>query len=164
MDNTRIIESIVEEHGVSDEMVVFPADVDGEPLEAGIKSTPRQNPFSSLFKCSYCDKQFVFEDQLRKHEQVHTGEKSYKCEYCDKLFANPTCLKLHRRIHTNEKPHKCNMCGESFRWLGSLTAHLDLHGDVFPHACRTCGERFKSQKDLKEHRLKAHPSGRYLGI
>lgn len=154
-----ITELTVEEHCINDQMIVLQTTVSGDTGEEVNRLLPQQNFFSKLFKCQYCEKQFVYEEQLRKHEQVHSGEKPYRCQVCGKNFANPTCLKLHQRLHTGEKPHTCTECGMSFRWRGGLAAHLDVHAEVFPHACGGCGERFRSLNELKDHRMKVHPTG-----
>ena len=117
---------------------------------------------SKLLKCCSCDKQFLNDYELRKHEQMHASDKPYRCDDCGKFYANATCLRLHQRLHTGDKPHTCQQCGMQFRWLGSLTSHLDVHSEVFPHACRTCGERFKTQQDLKQHRVQAHSTGSFM--
>jgi uncharacterized Zn-finger protein len=157
-DSVELInESAIEEQSVGDGMIVIQTVIGGETSETESRLQPQLN---KLFKCSFCEKQFVYEEHLRKHELVHIGEKPYICESCGKHFANPTCLKLHQRLHTGEKPHTCSECGMSFRWRGGLAAHLDVHAEVFPHACGSCGERFRSLNELKEHRVKLHSAGK----
>ena len=57
---------------------------------------------------------------LRKHERVHTGEKSNKCKQCGKCFSQAGTLRKHERVHTGENPYECKLV------LASVLAQLDI--------------------------------------
>ena len=46
------------------------------------------------------DKKFTHSSTLKKHEIIHTGDKTCSCKFCDKKFTQPNILKAHERIHT----------------------------------------------------------------
>ena len=39
---------------------------------------------------------------VKEHERIHTGSKSFECETCQKAFPDMGSLKIHIRIHTGE--------------------------------------------------------------
>ena len=62
------------------------------------------------YQCSDCDKRYSRKNDLGKHSQVHTGEKSkktYKCSDCDEAFSQIKTLNSHRQVHTGEKTYIC---------------------------------------------------------
>lgn len=71
--------------------------------------------------CDLCPMAFKTKPGLRKHKQVHGGEKKYKCSICGKGFLLSTNMYAHRRLHTSKaaKKHKCVVCGAAFErpWL-----------------------------------------------
>ncbi|XP_015036874.2 zinc finger protein 888-like isoform X2 [Drosophila pseudoobscura] len=55
----------------------------------------------SYSTCNTCGKQFAKPTFLRRHQVVHTKEKSYACETCSLCFSQQSSLQRHKRIkHT----------------------------------------------------------------
>ena len=40
---------------------------------------------------------------LKQHQRVHMGKKSYKCKQCGKCFRGTVKLTIHERVHTGKK-------------------------------------------------------------
>lgn len=74
-----------------------------------------------------CQRQFSQNANLKKHMQLHTGEKHYRCEFCNKAFAQQANLERHRRTHTGEKPFSCDVCHKKFTQKGNLAKHEVIH-------------------------------------
>ena len=55
------------------------------------------------YACSYCDKKFEGNQNIKMHERIHTSKKPFECLYCDKTFARKNIMKKHERTHTDEK-------------------------------------------------------------
>ena len=103
------------------------------------------------YKCTICGKTFTQQGSLDTHQRVHTGVKSYVCNTCGKAFGHQHHLTLHQRIHTAEKPYTCIICGQSFRDQSSLTRHNRIHTGEKPYTCKTCSKSFTFQHHLTLH-------------
>uniref|UniRef100_UPI0037E73F15 uncharacterized protein n=1 Tax=Semicossyphus pulcher TaxID=241346 RepID=UPI0037E73F15 len=104
-----------------------------------------------FFKCDTCGRTFNNKSGLRKHLNVHTGEKPCLCKTCGKVFSSMSALKNHTRIHTGEKPYSCNTCGKDFRFSSVLRIHMRTHTGEKPFLCKICGKRFIEKSKLKSH-------------
>uniref|UniRef100_A0A5F9CJD9 Uncharacterized protein n=1 Tax=Oryctolagus cuniculus TaxID=9986 RepID=A0A5F9CJD9_RABIT len=107
--------------------------------------------FNSPYECNDCRKAFGQKSVLRKHQQIHTGEKPHKCNDCGKAFGRKSALIIHQRIHTGEKPHKCNDCGKAFGRKSNLIMHQRIHTGEKPHKCNDCGKAFIQKSHLIMH-------------
>lgn len=101
------------------------------------------------FKCSLCNYDSYFKNDLKKHKQCHEKTNSFKrfeildltkqlsddvdtevfkCRICSSTFDNKPSLKLHILQHTGSTPFLCSICGSSFRVEKSLKQHMaNLH-------------------------------------
>ena len=62
----------------------------------------QNNSVLKLFQCKYCEKEFNFKSDLKRHEMMHTGEKPFSCQYCEKGLRSKGHLKEHEMIHRGE--------------------------------------------------------------
>ncbi|XP_063042781.1 zinc finger protein OZF-like [Engraulis encrasicolus] len=107
----------------------------------------------TTLQCTTCGKVFTHARFLRRHQRLHTGDKT--CETCGKYFAKKENLKVHLKIHTGEKPFPCTACGKTFIQKGHLQKHLVIHTGEKPFLCTTCGTSCAT-KDILQVHLKIH--------
>ncbi|KAK9870145.1 hypothetical protein WA026_006237 [Henosepilachna vigintioctopunctata] len=56
------------------------------------------------YKCTYCQKQFGWSTDLKRHTLIHTGERPYKCKKCSLTFTRNFLLQKHlSKIHNFNK-------------------------------------------------------------
>lgn len=140
----------------------------------------RSHSLEKKYECTYCKKRFSFQQTLRNHVFLHTGEKRFKCEICQISFRQighlqgrlseyfrfrfnqhslqwPWSLVLfvagHQLIHTGQKPHVCSICKKAFALRGNLTVHMRTHAGATPHECNTCPKKFSDANGLKRHQM-----------
>ncbi len=61
-----------------------------------------------VFSCQHCGKSCTLKGNIKKHIQIHTGDKPYACQQCGKSFTQSQRLKIHMRIHSSENIFTCN--------------------------------------------------------
>jgi hypothetical protein len=102
------------------------------------RKTPKQNPKTlkeKKFQCEHvkegvrCTTRFYRQDELRRHERTHTGEKPFPCPHpgCGRFFARSDHVRTHVRIHTGEKPYNCKYCDKSFARSDERLRHHKVH-------------------------------------
>ncbi|XP_009079737.1 PREDICTED: GDNF-inducible zinc finger protein 1 [Acanthisitta chloris] len=111
----------------------------------------------SSFKCSTCQKEFLYEKSFLKHiRQSHgvAAEVVYRCETCSQTFANRCNLKSHQRhVHSSERHFPCELCGKKFKRKKDVKRHiLQVHeGGGERHQCQQCGKGLSSKTALRLH-------------
>ncbi|KAJ8020138.1 Histone-lysine N-methyltransferase PRDM9 [Holothuria leucospilota] len=103
------------------------------------------------FHCEYCEKKFVFQSYLLRHERSHTGEKPFNCKFCDKKFAMRSNVVAHERIHTGEYPFKCKFCERKFSCKSKMKYHENIHTGNKLFECKCCGKKFTMKYFLVCH-------------
>ncbi|XP_043922335.1 zinc finger protein 841-like [Protopterus annectens] len=103
------------------------------------------------YKCTTCDKSFIYKRSVLMHHLLHTGQTPYKCNKCNKGFTNKIGLAVHEIIHTGQKPYKCRMCEKSFRYKITLESHQSIHTGQKPYKCALCDKDFLCKRSLTAH-------------
>lgn len=111
------------------------------------------------FACKYCEKKYVSLGALKMHIRTHTLP--CKCTICGKAFSRPWLLQGHIRTHTGEKPYKCPNCQRAFADRSNLRAHLQTHSAVKKYSCDQCSRSFSRMSLLLKHQ---HSCGEELNL
>ncbi|XP_076434672.1 uncharacterized protein LOC143274678 [Babylonia areolata] len=110
------------------------------------------------YKCTLCDKSFVFKTKLNCHMKYNHAEggRLFHCDKCGNRFIDPKGLKSHQKsVHSNEKPFKCTYCPSAFARKYTLGVHLRLHTGEKPFRCTECLQAFVQKPSLLLH-LRSH--------
>lgn len=91
---------------------------------SSIRST-KHGSFSLLrpFGCSDCQKKFVSEKDLKKHQVIHRRVRAFPCALCGKSFVSASQLHMHKNVHTGDKPYSCHLCWRRFSHPSNLKRH-----------------------------------------
>ncbi|XP_035421351.1 GDNF-inducible zinc finger protein 1 isoform X3 [Cygnus atratus] len=121
------------------------------------KSEEDKKKRGSNFKCSTCEKEFLYEKSFLKHIKHSHGiaaEIIYRCDTCSQTFANRCNLKSHQRhVHSSERHFPCELCGKKFKRKKDVKRHiLQVHeGGGERHQCQQCGKGLSSKTALRLH-------------
>ncbi len=116
---------------------------------------------ANIFECFACRQICTTYEELREHEQSHSGSKAhmlisdlsgetdtYLCPYCAKVFPNEALLMEHVSIHEGLQRNTCNVCGKRFDSISKLEEHQDQHQTANRH----------NQSDGSDHKTSPAPS------
>ena len=78
------------------------------------------------FKCSDCDKDFVFYNSLLKHKRTKHSDSIYLCGICNKTFVYKDSVLRHKNsAHSEVKTqYLCTICSQTFKYKCNLKAHI----------------------------------------
>ena len=122
-----------------------------------MKRTYLKNHLSShdgnIFKCNICDKEFIQEINLRRHEKAVHNDEKVKCSLCDK-FVTESLLKLHLKQKHNSLPKtyfSCDICERRFKGTDSLRYHYKTKHSKTRYKCSSCETFYSTLGSLKRH-------------
>jgi len=102
--------------------------------------------------CPWCQKEFLYNFQLKEHIVLHTGER-YSCNICHKKFTRKSNLRQHMVvIHSKKKKYPCSFCDKQFQYYSRLQAHVAQHTGRRPFECDVCGKKFTQLKNMQKHK------------
>lgn len=113
------------------------------------------------FVCFVCDKVLEKRYNLKRHMQLHTGDKGFICSICSMAFIQKSDLQRHSLTHSDEKNFVCevNNCGKRFRNNRGLRSHKTnrhMPTSVVPIWCDFCSKTFKCKRTLERHQRGMH--------
>ncbi|CAI5719996.1 unnamed protein product [Hyaloperonospora brassicae] len=111
----------------------------------------------TIFRCTFpgCGREFQLKGNLKRHLNIHKGDKKFACKFCAKRFLRKADMEVHYRVHTGEKPYRCKYqeCGKCFARRSDLLSHERTHTGRKPYACAFpgCDRSFARKFDLHKH-------------
>ncbi|KAF7654785.1 hypothetical protein LDENG_00064950 [Lucifuga dentata] len=104
-----------------------------------------------LFLCPNCDKHFLHESHLKKHQiarhQPHSGQ--YQCHQCSISFSSSRHFLSHLKNHHNADT-AVEICHEYFPNATELISNFPVHSEG-TFECKICKMTFTSGSELDEH-------------
>ncbi|XP_055306387.1 zinc finger protein 271-like [Sitodiplosis mosellana] len=79
---------------------------------------------NKMFKCDFCHAEFAEKPKLNRHVQSdHPYSKPFLCKFCPKTYKTRQNLKIHEIIHTGERTFECCICRDTFSQNSALWRH-----------------------------------------
>ncbi|XP_062546614.1 gastrula zinc finger protein XlCGF46.1-like isoform X2 [Armigeres subalbatus] len=142
------------------------------------KQTDPQKISSRPYECNACFKRYTNRRALQFHQRERYIDKPYECDECEHDFISEDLLIDHKELHTKDADErkklmpKCCACYEQFESEASLEAHCkEIHLpesqsiDNAPQdndfVCPTCYRRYKTRRSLLNHKLKPYRTKQY---
>ena len=99
-----------------------------EELSTRTNYEPEVHIGEKKFQCTFCEKSFTLQSNLKRHtEQIHQ-KKKHECPECHKHFGRSDILKEHIKcVHGDEPSYKCDYldCEKMFQSRPAKKAHMD---------------------------------------
>ncbi len=112
-----------------------------------------------MYKCKYCNKEYISDSRLNKHIVNIHKIKPYKCKHCDRKYKTNNSLKNHLSRKHNIS-YKCPQCSKNFKTNAGLNHHLPCNYNI-GYGCPQCDKHFKTSNGLNRHILCKHSNKRY---
>ncbi|GAB0096864.1 gastrula zinc finger protein XlCGF26.1-like [Sergentomyia squamirostris] len=124
------------------------------------------NPEGKPYECSECKLRFATENNLNRHEIVHSNlisthttivndkPKIFQCIECTRVFNKQESLASHMKTHKEmlkQKEFTCEYCPKKFPKINLLTRHAKTHDECKSHKCNICGKTFALGGLLIDH-------------
>lgn len=109
------------------------ASVSPENLEKSTSQSKYCSTLTELkYRCGVCSERFKDPEDLSEHGCLAAEERSFSCPNCDKHFLHESHLKKHQTSHQKCQSglYQCNQCSSSFSSSQHLLSHLKNHHSV----------------------------------
>ena len=107
-------------------------------------------------ECEVCGKVLKTKAILRRHMNIHTGDKPHECTVCKARFTRNENLRVHMRLHTGERPYQCGKCDFKSTDKTSLTKHLKVHEKSTNFNCSKCDYQAVTKGNIVSHIIGMH--------
>ncbi|XP_064463842.1 zinc finger protein 70-like [Ornithodoros turicata] len=88
-----------------------------------------------------------------KHQRVKKEEGGHHCRFCNYSSDHAADVKIHEKLHTGKKSYVCQVCFMGFTKKSNLSRHSQaVHEDQRSHVCLICGSGFKREQHLQRHK------------
>lgn len=116
----------------------------------------KQKKLKRVFKCSLCDKHYLFPSlamlHLKRHQKYLDSKVVNTCNVCDSKFQSAKELKNHCEQEHKIVQYQCNICDKLFKQARNLQYHIMGHSGDKPFQCELCGHKFTRADHLARHR------------
>ena len=125
----------------------------GFSVKSSLKRHMRQShTHEGMIKCKMCDRKFLNQTDLRRHnETAHLGLR-FDCDECDKTYRTRGGLNCHKLTHKGIYRYLCLICGRGFNYKSEYESHSTSHLGLKPHMCDQCGRKLQTKGGLRKHR------------
>lgn len=142
------------------------ASVDEKSTKSKKKTTPkRKYKKKGLFECEVCQKNFLSESLLERHDVLHSNifiqmennvDDSNRCIVCNSSYESQEELKEHIKHHKKKLKDElvidCQYCKKSHCSYSNLIRHLKTHEENKTLKCTECGKKFApDSQELIDH-------------
>ena len=108
------------------------------------------------FPCQLCEKSFIFEKDLKRHNRIVHTAVSQTCEVCNKTYKSKYVFDKHMATHKEgyvQPMFTCQLCPRSFTTKFMLAHHIKSEhlGIKKTYLCPTCGKSFSQIRSYRQH-------------
>ncbi|CAH1784730.1 unnamed protein product [Owenia fusiformis] len=109
------------------------------------------------YKCKECERMFLQQCDLKRHETIHRGMEPFRCTVCNKGYIRRSDLRIHMKFHNKQKDFHCDQCSKSFYQNGDLKRHIRLvHLQCKVLTCGHCSKKYAKEATLIRHMQTQH--------
>ncbi|EPQ62956.1 Bgt-4361 [Blumeria graminis f. sp. tritici] len=85
---------------------------------------------SSAKKCNFegCEKKFVRQEHLKRHQRTHYNPDSFQCPFCSRTFSRFDNLRAHMKLHDKGGPDRPNRRTQYFKDAGKIIKAMSRRG------------------------------------
>ncbi|XP_074652108.1 uncharacterized protein LOC141906705 [Tubulanus polymorphus] len=109
----------------------------------------------SVYKCTYCPKEFPNYSDIRRHISFHEDVRPYKCQFCPYCSRTSSQLKVHMMRHQGIREFKCKLCNYEGVTQSDLNRHLRSQTHMYLERagfrCNKCGLGFENEVAVQQH-------------
>ena len=116
-----------------------------------------------VLPCPVCPFRAGSKLSLTIHSQSHDELRleKFKCAPCDKEFVNQNNLRRHNKSKHEKVKYNCDQCPYEATCKGSLKTHTDSIHRLLTYECRLCGKIFTFKANLNQHKLAVHEKRKF---